>query len=298
MKLVYLGSPEAAVLPLRALVEAGHEVMLVVSRADKRRGRGGALLPSAVKAEALELGLPVTDQPDEVLRAVEAGATLGVVVAYGRLIKPHLLAALPFVNLHFSLLPRWRGAAPVERAVLAGDRETGVCLMALEEGLDTGPVYRRAVVSIGAHEHAAALRKRLVAVGTDMLVEALRDGLGDAVVQEGEVTYAAKIDPSEYELVWERAAVDIERVVRLGSAWTTFRSKRLKVIDARAVEAHAVDAHTVDSVGLATGALDGVHVGTGNGMIELLVVQPEGRAPMAAPAWRNGARPARGELLG
>ena len=123
--------------PLQALVAAGHEVVLVVSQPDKRRGRGGALLPSPVKAAAVELGLPVTERVDDLL---DAGAELGVVVAYGRLIHPHVLAVLPMINLHFSLLPRWRGAAPVERAILAGDPVTGVCVMALEEGLDTGPV--------------------------------------------------------------------------------------------------------------------------------------------------------------
>jgi methionyl-tRNA formyltransferase len=123
---------------LRALVGAGHEVVLVVSQPDKRRGRGGELAPSPVKAAAVALGLAVTERVDDV---ITAGAELGVVVAYGRLIRPHVLAVLPMINVHFSLLPRWRGAAPVERAILAGDERTGVCVMQLEEGLDTGPVY-------------------------------------------------------------------------------------------------------------------------------------------------------------
>ncbi|MDQ4131986.1 MAG: methionyl-tRNA formyltransferase, partial [Actinomycetota bacterium] len=131
MRLVFLGTPEVAVGPLRALVADGHDVALVVSRPDRKRGRGGALVPSPVKAAALELGLPVTDRVDDV---IDVGAELGVLVAYGRLVRPHVLARVPMVNLHFSLLPRWRGAAPVERAILAGDRETGVCLMALDEG--------------------------------------------------------------------------------------------------------------------------------------------------------------------
>ena len=118
-----------AVPPLRALVADGHDVALVVTRPDKRRGRGGHLMPSPVKAAALELGLQVTDRVDD---AIDVGADLGVVVAFGRLIKPHVLERLPMVNIHFSLLPRWRGAAPLERSILAGDEETGVCLMALE----------------------------------------------------------------------------------------------------------------------------------------------------------------------
>src|SRR5439155_5015611 len=127
----------------------GHDIRLVVTRADKRRGRGSALVPSPVKAAATELGLPVTASIDDV---IDAGAELGVVVAYGRIIKPHVLDVLPMVNIHFSLLPRWRGAAPVERAILAGDEVTGVCVMALEEGLDTGPVYAREGRPIGEEE--------------------------------------------------------------------------------------------------------------------------------------------------
>ena len=137
-RLVYFGTPEMAVAPLEALVHAGFEVAAVVTRVDKRRGRGSDLLPSPVKRAAIALGLPVFHQVDDVLAL---GADLGVVVAFGQLIKPHALAALPMVNLHFSLLPRWRGAAPVERALLAGDDVTGVCLMQLDEGLDTGPIH-------------------------------------------------------------------------------------------------------------------------------------------------------------
>ncbi|MFM7082969.1 MAG: methionyl-tRNA formyltransferase, partial [Actinomycetota bacterium] len=130
-RIVYLGTPEMAVAPLRALVDAGVEVALVVTRADKRRGRGSALSPSPVKALALELGLPVSHELDD---ATKVGAALGVVVAYGRIIPLRVLSQLPMINVHFSLLPRWRGAAPVERALLAGDDETGICIMRVEEG--------------------------------------------------------------------------------------------------------------------------------------------------------------------
>src|SRR5688500_14598522 len=177
MRLAYLGTPESAVPPLRALVEAGHDIALVVSRADARRGRGAATTPSPVKAAAIELGIPVTDVVDDVL-ALDPPAELGVVVAFGRIIKPHVLAALPMVNLHFSLLPRWRGAAPVERAILAGDTRTGVDLMDVEEGLDTGGIHREAVLDIGPDETAEELRSRLVAAGTELLVTALAEGLG------------------------------------------------------------------------------------------------------------------------
>ena len=284
MKLAFLGTPAVAVPPLRALVADSHDVRLVVTRADKRRGRGGALMPSPVKAAAQELGLRVTDKVDDV---IDAGAELGVVVAFGRLIKPHVLDALPMVNVHFSLLPRWRGAAPLERAILAGDAETGVCLMQLEEGLDTGPVYSCRTLEIGPEETAAELRARLVDAGTELLIESLRHGLGSPTPQEGEPTYAEKIDPAEHHLDWSRAAVEVHRVIRVGDAWTTFRGKRLKVLRAR-----------MAANGLAPGAIDGLRVGTGDGAVELVEVQPEGKAPMAAADWRNGAHPRSDERLG
>jgi len=288
MRLVYLGTPEAAVGPLRALVAAGHEVMLVVSQPDRKRGRGGALMASPVKAAANELGLPVTDLVNDVFGATRAGAELGVVVAFGKLIKPDLLAALPFVNLHFSLLPRWRGAAPVERAFLAGEAETGVCLMALEAGLDTGPVYRQTATPIDPDETVGALRNRLVAIGTTMLITALAEGLGEPHPQQGEPTYAAKLQPEEFIIDWTHSAVDVHRLVLLGSAWTTFRQKRVKILRAR----------PVDGIAGPPGTLGGVVVATGLGGLELLDVQPEGKPTQAAAAWRNGARPTHNERMG
>ena len=293
MRLAYLGTPAAAVPPLEALVAAGHDVALVVTQPDRRRGRGSATSPSPVKAAALALGLAVTERVDDV---IDAGVELGVVVAFGRLIKPHVLAAVPMVNLHFSLLPRWRGAAPVERAILAGDRETGVCLMQLEEGLDTGGVHARVTTAIGPDETAEQLRDRLVRLGTGLLVEQLGAGLGPPEPQEGEPTYAAKIEPADLELRWDRPSDELGRVVRLGRAWTTFRGKRLRVL-------------AVEPAGLVDGATDAppgtlmgepplvVACGDGSGL-RLVEVQPEGRGPQAAADWRNGAKPAAGEQLG
>ncbi len=277
-----------AVGPLRALVDDGHDIALVVSRPDRKRGRGGGLVPSPVKAAALELGLAVTDRVDDV---IDVGAELGVVVAYGRLIRPHVLAAVPMVNLHFSLLPRWRGAAPVERAILAGDEVTGACIMALEEGLDTGPVYARMETPIGPEQTAEELRAVLAEGATALLLDLLRDGLPEPEPQRGEPTYAAKLEPAEHHLDWDRAAIELHRVVRLGSAWTTFRGKRLKVLRARV-------AATVE--GLAPGAMDPERlvVGTGDGALELIEVQPEGKGAQRAADWRNGARPRPGERLG
>jgi methionyl-tRNA formyltransferase len=267
------------------LVGDGYDLKVVVTQPDKRRGRGGALLPSPVKAAALDLGLPVSHRVDDV---IDAGVDLGVVVAFGKLIKPHVLDAVPMVNVHFSLLPRWRGAAPVERAILAGDAVTGVCLMELEAGLDTGPVLGRRVVPIDADETAAELRAELALEGTDLLLAQLRDGLAPGVPQEGEATYAAKIDPAELRLDWRQPASRLHRVVRVGRAWAMFRGRRLGV--GRAALGPA-------DVALAPGELRGVLVGTGNGSLELVEVQPEGRSAMTARAWENGARPQAGELL-
>lgn len=267
---MFLGTPALAVPPLRALVAAGVEVRLVVSQPDRRRGRGTAVTPSPVKEAALELGLPVSHDVDDV---IEMGADLGVVVAFGRLIRPHVLAAVPMVNLHFSLLPRWRGAAPVERAILAGDERTGVDLMVVEEGLDTGDIFRRTEVAIGPDETLDELRARLVEVGSDLLVEELGRGLGQPRTQEGEPTYAAKIDPAELRIDWTRPALDVHRRVRLGGAWTTHAGRRLKVWRTH-----------VPPGG------DGPVVGASDGPVELVEVQPEGKARMPATAWANGAR--------
>lgn len=291
-RLGFLGTPEVAAGVLRALVSTGHEVALVVTGADRRRGRGGALMPSPVKAAALELGLPVSAAAEELL---SAGIELGVVVAYGRLLKPPLLGGVELLNLHFSLLPRWRGAAPVERAILAGDAETGVCLMSIEAGLDTGPVYGCRSVAVGEEETAAELRSRLGKIGTSLLLERLAElpgSLGSPAPQVGEPTYAPKLDPSELVLDWSLGAETLHRVVRVGRAHTTFRGSRLFVHRARVVPA------PVGPGAGAAGSLVGPVVVTGAGGLELVEVQVEGRAWQTFRDWANGARPAAGERLG
>ncbi len=280
-RLVYLGTPEISVPPLRTLADAGFEIALVVTRVDKRRGRGSQLMPSPVKAAAIEMGLAVSHSVDDVLGV---DAELGVVVAFGQLIKPHVLAAVPMINLHFSLLPRWRGAAPVERALLAGDDETGVCLMQLEEGLDTGPVYRCEVVPIGETTTAAELRGDLVDTGTRMLVTELRAGLNVPQPQSGNPTYAAKIQPDELRIDWTRSPVELDRLVRLGGAWTTLHGKRLRI----------VAAELADAAGPSSNALRGDRIGG----LRLLTVQPEGKSAMPFEAFARGARLAEIEELG
>jgi len=288
-RLVFLGTPEVAARTLRALVEGGHDVALVVSAPDRRRARRAGASPTPVKAVATELGIPVTERVEE---AVGAGASLGVVVAFGRIIAPDVLTRLPMVNLHFSLLPRWRGAAPVERALLAGDPTTGVCLMALEAGLDTGPVYDRREVAIGDDETAAELRARLGGIGTALLLEMLDrpGGLPEPVPQSGEPTYAAKLTPDELQLDFSRSAVECARLVRAGRAWTTFRGRRLLVVAARPTAGAGASGPP--------GRLAGSGVATGAGVLELVAVQSEGRGPLPFAAWAAGARPVPAEILG
>ena len=302
-RLVFLGTPEAAVAPLRTLVAAGHEVALVVTRPDKRRGRGSQLVASPVKAAALELGLAVTD---DLADATGVGAELGVVVAYGRIVPVAVLDQLPMVNLHFSLLPRWRGAAPVERAILEGDAETGVCLMAVEAGLDTGAVYAEEATAIDPDETGDELRARLVAMGCRMLEEHLADGrIGLPVPhdQAGSPSYADKLAAHELELDWTRPAIHLARVVRLGRAWTSFRGKRVRVRAADLVAPAPVQIPTpADSTAaqlLAPGELLGTVVGAGGASrLALRTVQPEGKQPMAAEAWLRGVRPDPDDRLG
>jgi len=282
-----MGTPALAVPPLRALHDAGYEIPLVLSRPDARRSRRGDLQPSPVKAAAIDLGLRVTDSIEDV---ASAEADLAVVVAYGRIIPTSLLESLAMVNTHFSLLPRWRGAAPVERAILAGDTHTGVCLMAVEPELDTGPIYRCDEVEIGDDDTLESLRARLVDIGTRQLVTALAEGLGTPEPQVGEPIYAAKIHKSELEIDWSRDAVEIHRVIRVGGAWTTLRGKRLKVI-AAGIQPSS------QTVG-APGSLSGADVSTGMGVIRLVEVQPEGKAPAPVSAWLNGAQPTASDRLG
>lgn len=264
--------------PLRALVAAGFPVEIVVTNPDRRRGRGGATTPTPVKAAATELGLPVAHEVDAVLGA---SLDLGVVVAFGQIIRPHVLAELAMVNLHFSLLPRWRGAAPVERAVLAGDTVTGVDLMDVAEDLDTGDIRARTELEIGLDETADELRDRLVAAGSELLVTSLRTGLPAPRPQEGTPTYAAKITAEDLRIDWDAPTEYIHRQVRVGGAWTTRDGERFKVWrTARVV----------------TG--DGVVHPTGDGHIELLEVQPAGKPRMDARAWANGAHWSAGDRLG
>ncbi|MGH9025147.1 MAG: methionyl-tRNA formyltransferase [Acidimicrobiia bacterium] len=293
MKIAFFGTPDDAVPPLRALA-ARDEIVLVVTQPDRRRRRGGGESPSPVKAAARELGLMVRTpgRAGDVVDDVGAsGAEVGVVVAFGQLLPPALLAALPlgFVNVHFSLLPRWRGAAPVERAILAGEDETGVCVMRLDEGMDTGPVFRCERTPIERTETAGELRDRLGEMGTALLLDVLPlVGTTEPHPQVGEATFAPKLEVDEFQLDPNRAALELERLVRAGNprpgAWMIVDGRRIRVLRARATEA-AHPPGTISPV---------AELGTAAGALRLDEVQPEGRRRMSGDAWLAGHR---GQLL-
>jgi methionyl-tRNA formyltransferase len=290
VRVVFLGTPADAVAPLRALVDAGHEVARVVTQPDRRRSRGGGADASPVKAAASELGLRVVT-PNRAIEVIDdvrsSRAEVGIVVAFGQLLPPAFLEALPhgLVNVHLSLLPRWRGAAPVERAILAGDTETGVCLMRIEEDLDTGPVYASASTTIRPDETAGELRVRLVELGTGLLLEHLpRIPTMEPVPQHGEPVYAEKLSVDEFRVDPRRPADELVLLVRAGNprpgAWMVVRGKRVKVW-----RAHAH--HGEGTPGLLRPPGDLI---TGGGLLRLDEVQPEGRSRMSPEAWLAGLR--------
>ncbi|NNE97292.1 MAG: methionyl-tRNA formyltransferase [Acidimicrobiales bacterium] len=286
---VYLGTPEEAVPPLQALHAAGHEIVLVVTRADARRRRHRPPEPSPVKVAAQELGLPVSHSLDDVLTC---GARRGIVVAFGLIVPSHMLEAVPMVNLHFSRLPRWRGAAPVERAILAGDTETAVAVMEMEAGLDTGPIHAERPVTIDPRDTAESLRERLVAVGTELLIETIEGEMRtEPIRQEGEVIYAQKITADDRRIDWSATARAIDAQVRIGRAHTTFRGDRFLIW---ASEVLPIE---VGEPGLLVKRDSKLLVGAGSGALELVEVQPASRPRMSAQAWWNGAQP-EGSRLG
>lgn len=281
MRLAFLGTPEAAVTTLRALVGAGHDIAIVVSRPDRRRGRGGALVASPLKREALTLGLRVSEDLEDV---ASADVERGVVVAYGAMIPAPLLARVPMLNVHFSLLPRWRGAAPVARAILAGDAVTGVDIMGLEASLDTGPIFAERRTEV-ADKTLSELTSELADLGAEALLDVLasRDRLEHPRPQEGTPTYAAKLDAASYRVDASMDAHLAARVVRLERSQILVSGRRLRVCRAHAVE-------DVGEPGTLEANPRGVVAHFARGSLALEQVQPEGKRVMTSQAWWAGAR--------
>jgi methionyl-tRNA formyltransferase len=305
MKVVFMGTPDFSVPALDALVAAGHEVICVYTQPPRPAGRGQKDRPGPVHARAEALGIAVRHPRS--LRTEEAhaafaalGADIGVVVAYG-LILPQAVLDAPrhgCLNIHASLLPRWRGAAPIHRAILAGDAETGVCIMRMEAGLDTGPVLLREATPIGEADTTADLHDRLSDMGARLIVEAL-DRL-DALVPEAQpgdgVTYASKIDKAEAAIDWTRPAAEVDRQIRglspFPGAWTTLAGKRLKLLRARLAKGAGAPGEVLEGFIVACGTA------SGKGAVEVTEAQIEGRERQGVNAFLNGTPLPPGTILG
>ncbi|MEE1939016.1 methionyl-tRNA formyltransferase [Streptomyces sp. TRM 70361] len=309
MRLVFAGTPEVAVPALDALIASErHEVAAVVTRPDAPAGRGRRTVASPVAERAEEAGIEVLKparprDEDFLARLREIAPDCCPVVAYGALLPRAALDIPPrgWVNLHFSLLPAWRGAAPVQHAIMAGDEVTGAATFLIEEGLDSGPVYGVVTEEIRPTDTSGDLLTRLAFAGAGLLaatMDGIEDGTLRAVPQPAEgVSLAPKITVEDARVDWSAPALRVDRVVRGCSpapgAWTVFRGERLKL---RQV------ALAPDRTGLAPGELsagkNAVYAGTGSHAVELLWVQPQGKKPMAAADWARGVRIAAGERLG
>lgn len=295
IRTAFLGTPRSA-LPTLDLLAGVTDLRMVVSMPDRRRGRGKRLTMPEVKARAIELGIRV-HQPasprelDALVASVEID--VAVVVAYGMLVSARTLGRpqAGIVNLHFSLLPRWRGAAPVERAILAGDPVTGVTLMQMEAGLDTGGVLAAWPTAIGWNETAGQLVDRLALGAAELCGEKLTDAVTGAIRPEPQdddlATYASKVTATEARLDFRRPAGEVERAIRAFNprpgAYTYWRGRRFKIHLGRIAPGNPGPGRLV-----ADGS--GVRVGTADGCVELLRVQPEGSRPMEAGAWLRGVR--------
>ena len=290
MKVVFMGTPDFSVPVLEALAR-DHEVVCVYSQPPRPAGRGKKDRPSPVQARAEALGLAVRHPvslktPEAQAEFAALQADVAVVVAYGLILPQAVLEAprLGCLNIHASLLPRWRGAAPIHRAILAGDAETGICIMQMEAGLDTGPVLLREAVAIGAEETTGALHDRLSVMGARLIGTALTR-LPDLVPEaqpEAGVTYAAKIDKAEARVDWARPAAEVDRQIRglspFPGAWCEVAGARVKLLASR----------LADGAGAPGQVLHGMTVACGDGAVEITLAQREGKTPMAPDAFLRG----------
>ncbi len=285
MRLIFMGTPDFSVPALEALAGAGHEVAAVYTQPPRPAGRGKKPRPSPVERRAREMGLevrsPVSLRDAEAQAAFAAvGADVAVVVAYGLILPVPVLEAprRGCLNIHASLLPRWRGAAPIQRAIMAGDAETGVCIMQMEAGLDTGPVLACERCAIGAGDTAGELHDRLAAMGAGLVVRTLErlDALVPAPQPEAGVTYAAKIDKAEARIDWARPAAEVDRLIRglspFPGAWSEIGGERVKLLRSRVAE----------GVGAPGEILPGLRVACGEGAVEILEAQRQGKRAMPA----------------
>jgi methionyl-tRNA formyltransferase len=290
MKITFMGTPEFSVPVLDALA-ATHEIVAVYTQPPRPAGRGKQDRPSPVQTRAHELGLPVHTPVSLRSEKVQHDFAalphdVAVVVAYGLILPQAVLDAAPLgcLNIHASLLPRWRGAAPIHRAIMAGDAETGVCIMQMAAGLDTGPVLLRAATPIGAHETTQDVHDRLSQMGADLILQALAD-LAALTLQPqptAGVTYASKIDKAEARIDWTRPAVQVDRQIRglspFPGAWCQAGNERIKLLRS----------HVVAGQGAPGQVLDGLTIACGSGAIEVTLTQREGKRAVDADEFLRG----------
>ncbi|MWB79393.1 methionyl-tRNA formyltransferase [Pseudooceanicola sp. 216_PA32_1] len=301
MRVIFMGTPDFSVPVLDALVAAGHEIAAVYCQPPRPAGRGKKDRPTPVHARAEALGLTVRHPKS--LRNAEAqqdfaalDADIAVVVAYGLILPQPILDAprLGCLNIHASLLPRWRGAAPIHRAIMAGDRETGICIMQMEAGLDTGPVLMKAATMIGDEETTADLHDRLSEMGAGLIVEALNQmpDLTPEPQPEAGVTYAQKIDKAEARIDWTRPAEEVDRQIRglspFPGAWTEVEGQRIKLLASRLAEGAGQPGEVLD---------DALRVACGRGAVEILRLQRAGKGPQEREQFLRGMALPAGTML-
>ena len=312
MRVVFMGTPDFSVGTLRELVKAGHEVVGVVSQPDKPKGRGKSLMPTPVKEAALELGLPVYQpkkvrEPEfiEILRKLEPEVI--VVVAFGQIIPQEILDLLPYgcINVHASLLPKYRGAAPIQWAVIDGEPQSGVTIMKMDAGLDTGDMITKVVVPIAEEETGGSLFDKLSAAGARLLVDTLPSLTNGTAVyekqpEESPTPYAAMIQKQMGNIDWNRPAVEIERLVRglnpWPSAYTKLKGKTLKIWKAQVIEESENDAALAPGTVIQADT-HGLYVKTGQDILNITELQLEGKKRMDTPAFLRGYTVETGSVL-
>ncbi|MBB5515283.1 methionyl-tRNA formyltransferase [Rubricella aquisinus] len=302
MRIVFMGTPDFSVAALDALIDAGHEVICAYTQPPRPAGRGQKLRPSPVHTRAEALGIEVRHPKS--LKSAEAqaefaalGADIGVVVAYG-LILPQAILDAPTrgcLNIHASLLPRWRGAAPIQRAIMAGDGETGVCIMQMDAGLDTGDVLLREALAIAPEDTAATLHDKLQTLGARLIVDTLSriETVTPAPQSEDGVTYAAKIDKAEAQIDWTKPAYEVDRLIRgispFPGAWTMIGDQRVKILGSRPISEQGAPGQVLE---------DGLSVACGTGAITITAAQRAGKKAQDADGLQMGRVFTPGTILG
>ena len=292
MRIIFMGSPDFSVPVLDALVAAGHDIACVYCQPPRPAGRGKKERPTAVHARALDLGLPVRHptslkSPDEQAAFADLKADIAVVVAYGLILPAPILTAPTrgCLNIHASLLPRWRGAAPIHRAIMTGDTETGICIMQMDIGLDTGDVLLRRATPIGSDETTAILHDRLSQMGATLIVDALAnlDNLTPTPQPETGVTYAAKIDKAEARIDWTQSATTIDRQIRglspFPGAWCEYEGERLKLLGSHLARGSGAPGTALD---------DTLTIACGDGAVQITRLQKAGARAQDATEFLRG----------